>query len=404
MTDVPSGEPFTLAGQDVVVLSSIDWDFLWQGPQEIASRLSAQGSRVVFVENLGVRTPRLGDAKRIVTRLINWVRSLLFRGSRAISDSIVVISPIVFPPFGSWCNRWLNRTVFVPLLGRSIRRQLTGSDLVLWTFLPTDVCLMLMDALSSTGGRSVSVYYAVDNFELVADDAERLRESERTLSSRADVLLAAHPELARRLESADRTVELMPYGVNLRTFTVDARMADRLAELQRPVVGYIGGIHRHVDLALIRDLARMRPDWSWVLIGPQQSSVESLDGLTNVHLMGQVPHEELASYVKGFDVGIVPYADNPYTQTVVPTKINEYLAMEKPVVSTALPAVVDFNEQHQVLEVARPHPAEFMVALERAIGDTDAARRQHRRAVAEASSWDARMATISELIREAVGG
>ena len=57
------------------------------------------------------------------------------------------------------------------------------------------------------------------------------------------------------------------------------------------------------------------------------------------HLLGPRRHVDLPSYVQGFDVGIVPYRKVPASATVVPTKIQEYLALGKPVVSTDLPAV-----------------------------------------------------------------
>ena len=65
-----------ITGRDVLYLSSIDWAFQWQGPQELAVRLGAAGNRVVYVENTGVRTPRLSDAGRVISRLARWGRSI----------------------------------------------------------------------------------------------------------------------------------------------------------------------------------------------------------------------------------------------------------------------------------------------------------------------------------------
>src|SRR6185436_17143199 len=62
-------------GSDILCVSSIDWDFIWQGHQEIMSTLAADGHRVLFIENTGVRPPSMRDLPRVRQRLVNWWRS-----------------------------------------------------------------------------------------------------------------------------------------------------------------------------------------------------------------------------------------------------------------------------------------------------------------------------------------
>src|SRR6185436_1634003 len=102
----------------------------------------------------------------------------------------------------------------------------------------------------------------------------------------------------------------------------------------------------------LSEMARLKPEWSWVLIGPFQTAVDSLQGRANIHLIGPKPHPVLVRYLRTFDVCIVPYVQSIYTETVVPVKINEYLAAGKPVVSTNLPTVKEFNARHQILGTA----------------------------------------------------
>ncbi|MCA1815490.1 MAG: hypothetical protein LC746_03630 [Acidobacteria bacterium] len=47
-----------MTSRDIILISSLGWDFPWQGHQEIATRLARAGDRVLYVENTGVRTPR----------------------------------------------------------------------------------------------------------------------------------------------------------------------------------------------------------------------------------------------------------------------------------------------------------------------------------------------------------
>src|SRR6202521_168715 len=105
--------------QDVVCLSSIDWDFIWQGHQEIMSTLAAQGHRVLFVENTGVRPPNMRDLPRVRQRLSNWWRST--KGFRQVSEHLFVSSPLITPLPYSRLARWVNRS----LLLRSLHRWMT---------------------------------------------------------------------------------------------------------------------------------------------------------------------------------------------------------------------------------------------------------------------------------------
>ncbi|HEV2765287.1 MAG TPA: glycosyltransferase [Pyrinomonadaceae bacterium] len=177
--------------------------------------------------------------------------------------------------------------------------------------------------------------------------------------------------------------------------------ASELSGLPRPVIGYVGGMHKHVAFELLGEMARARPLWSWVCVGALQADVKALAGLPNVYLLGQRPHGELAGLVAQFDVCIVPYVNSVYTETVVPTKINEYLAMGKPVVSTDLPTVREFNEEHDVLLTAEARAASFLDAVERALRlPNDAATVAHRRRVAELGDWGSRFEAMVRLFEE----
>ena len=99
-----------------------------------------------------------------------------------------------------------------------------------------------------------------------------------------------------------------------------------LAALPGPVVGYVGGVHQWVDLRLLSDIARLMPEASFAIVGPLQTDVSAVKA-PNLHFLGKKSHDDLPQYIKGFDVGIVPYRLTEYTANVYPTKLNEYLAM-----------------------------------------------------------------------------
>ena len=386
-----------ITGRDVVCISSIEWDLLWQGPQEIAVRMAAAGNRVFYVENTGIRSPGLRDASRVRSRLRHWFRSRAHGGVREVSPNIFVLSPVVFPPFGSKLRRRVNRVLFLKFVGRTMRR-LGVRDPQVWTYLPTDTALDLASMLATP--RSELIYYCVADFAELVDDPTELRKREKELVEACDVVFVHVEELAELFRDWNPEVHVFPFGVDLDLFSLEETETDPgVAAVSRPVIGYVGGVHRHIDFQLMRRLARSRPEWSWVFVGPLQTSVEGLDQEPNVHFLGHRPHRELARLIRSMDVCIVPYSHNRYTETVWPIKINEYLALGKPVVSTDIPPVSSFNDEHQILEIATTSD-EFIAAIERHL-DTpvDPATVARRREVATLRDWGVQLEAMTDLIR-----
>jgi glycosyltransferase involved in cell wall biosynthesis len=136
-------------------------------------------------------------------------------------------------------------------------------------------------------------------------------------------------------------------------------------------------------------------------VGPGEAPLKGLGDLPNVHFIGQQPHRSLANFIREFDVCIIPYRLNPYTATVVPTKLNEYLAVGKPVVSTNLPAVCHFDEQHGVLTISDEAPENFLRAVESAMSQSGEHEAARRRAAAAHGDWEKRLEEVSVLFESA---
>ncbi|MGH9930089.1 MAG: glycosyltransferase [Pyrinomonadaceae bacterium] len=393
-----------ITGRDIIYISSIEWDFLWQAHQEIARRLAAAGNRVLYIENTGVRTPGLRDTKRVAARLGRWMRSLKSGGTRQVGPNICVYSPLVLPPFGSTWRRLINRHVFLRQL-RRITRAMQMRDVLLWTYLPTDTAVDIIRAHRTK--RSCVVYYNAANFSYLTPNSEQLQRSEQELVRMSDVVLATCSEQAARFTVDNHNVRIFPPGVDMSAFAVESAatsaLPDRLnlSSLPRPIIGYVGGLHRFVDYDLLASMAQARPSWSWVFLGAHQVPLEKLQGLPNVYLLGQQPHAELVGHLRFFDVCIVPYVNTSETTTLVPTKINEYLAAGKAIVATSLPTVCEFNEQHRVLTTTTAVAQEFLRAIESEILTAhDPQLREKRRIVAALADWQTRLEEISGFIEE----
>ncbi len=142
---------------DIICISSIDWDFIWQGHQEIMSRLAADGHRVLFIENTGVRQIRVSDAGRIRACLMNWWRGT--KGFREERLNLFVLSPLVVPLRYSRMARWINRVVLMRSLTRWMRATGVARPIV-WTFLPTPLARDVIDHLDP----ALTIYHCVDDF------------------------------------------------------------------------------------------------------------------------------------------------------------------------------------------------------------------------------------------------
>ena len=385
---------------DVLCVSSIDWDFIWQGHQEIMSRMAAQGHRVLFIENTGVRAPKMRDLPRVRQRIRNWWRST--KGFREERPNLFVYSPLLLPLPYFWLARWINRT----LLSRALKRWMEAvgfSRPILWTFLPTPLALDVIRAVDP----QVTIYYCIDDLASSSHGARKIVSSEEQLFRQADLVFVTSERLRERAARHSERVHLFPFGVNLERFDAvrkssDAPPAD-LQPLAKPVIGYVGGLHQWVDQPLLAAVASKLPDMSFALVGPAQTDVSALESCSNVTLFGQRAHPEVPKYVKNFDVGIVPYLLTDYTANVYPTKLNEYLIMGIPVVATDLPEIRRFNRDHgDVVEVAADADA-FAQAIRRSLHGTSAPAIVERRIqVAQSNSWERRISAMGTLIDQAI--
>jgi uncharacterized SAM-binding protein YcdF (DUF218 family)/glycosyltransferase involved in cell wall biosynthesis len=381
---------------DVLCVSSIDWDFIWQGHQEIMSRLAAQGHRVLFVENTGVRAPKVRDLPRVRQRIRNWWRGT--KGFREERPNLFVYSPLLLPLPYFWLARWVNRT----LLSRSLRRWMEAvgfSRPIVWTFLPTPLALDLIRLVDP----QLTIYYCIDDLASSSPGARKIVTSEQRLFRQADLVFVTSERLRERAARYSDRVHLFPFGVNLERFDAVRRQSDQppadTRPLARPVVGYVGGLHQWVDQGLLAAVASRLPEMSFALVGPAQTDVSALERCANVTMFGQRAHPDVPRYVKQFDVGIVPYLLTEYTANVYPTKLNEYLVMGIPVVATDLPEIRRFNRDHGDVVAVAGDAESFAAAIRRVLnGASTPAVVARRIDVAQANSWERRIAAMGHLI------
>jgi UDP-galactopyranose mutase len=255
---------------------------------------------------------------------------------------------------------------------------------------------------------SVVVYDCMDELSKFRFAPEKLLDLEQELIDRADLVFTGGASLYEAKKGRHNSVHCFPSSVDRAHFTKARRELEQpfdQAELKHPRLGFYGVIDERFDIDLLRAAADMRPDWSFVMVGPVvKIGEDELPRAANIHYLGGKTYEQLPAYLSGWDVALMPFAMNESTQFISPTKTPEYLAGGKPVVSTPVRDVVrSYGHLHGV-HIA--HDADgFVRGCEKALEQS----RQGGDWLAEAdlllssTSWDTTQARMSGLIAEVLG-
>jgi glycosyltransferase involved in cell wall biosynthesis len=380
-------------GFDIVFFGAVDWSHTWQRPQQIASRLAAQG-RVVYVDPIGLRRLRLSDAPRLVRRLraIDSRPGAMPAGVSVMSGLAATLASGLRAP-----AKWTAR-LMVPAVRRALHRARIERP-VIWAGTPSPALVAALDLLPSR----LLVYDCLDAVAAFRPGSSAVEGAEGALAQRADVVLATSPELETRMRRWNARTVLVPNAADYDHFSQKVPRGEvppELRALPRPVIGYVGEVAEWFDTGLVRRLALRHPDWSIVLVGPATAEARRALPDANIHLLGRRPYSDLPRYLAGFDCCLIPFRASPLTAAVSPTKLYEYLAAGKPVVSTPLPSAIPFAGE--ILVAAGPR---FVEAVEEAVAGTrDAGAADARRRRARANTWDHRVARILEALQAAETG
>ena len=369
--------------QPLIVHSHLRWDFVWQRPQQILSRLAAAG-RVLFVEEPifpdDIRRPRLAlSAPHAgVTRAVPQFPARWREGP----DALGVV-----------------RTLLHELVGP--RGELAGEfdGAVQWFYTP----MPAPEMLGAFDERGV-VYDCMDELSQFRFAPTDLREREEILLASADVVFTGGYKLFEAKSRHHDSVHFFGCGVDAAHFgrarRSDTLVPDDVADLPRPVFGYFGVIDERIDYDLLGALAAARPDASLVMVGPVvKVDWGMLPQAPNIHWLGQRAYGQLPGYVKAFDVCLMPFALNEATEFINPTKTLEYMAAGKPIVSTPVADVV--RNFTPVVRIARSAD-EFMAAVAEDAERPDPARIAQGIDRATGASWESIVAEMRRLIAQAI--
>jgi UDP-galactopyranose mutase len=366
----------------LICFSHLRWNFVFQRPQHLMSRFARDMNVVYWEEPVEV------GAKEIA-----------FLQVREAEDAANV--RIVVPHLPEGMPEDAREAALKRLLDAHLAS--VRGPLVAWYYTP------MMLPFSRHVEASVTVFDAMDELSKFKFAPSHLLALEQELIDRADVVFTGGSSLFEAKKDRHDNIHCFPSSVDrvhfMRARARQFEPADQ-EDLSRPRLGFYGVLDERFDTELLERVAEMRPNWSFVMVGPVvKIAPEDLPRRPNIHYLGPKTYDQLPSYLSGWDVALMPFAMNESTQFISPTKTPEYLAGGKPVVSTPIRDVVRHYGELEGVRIAAT-AQEFVVACEEAL---ELSRNRQSSWLAEAdlmlaaASWDTTQARMAGLVAELLG-
>jgi UDP-galactopyranose mutase len=357
---------------DLVCLSHLRWDFVYQRPQHLLSRC-AKERRVFFIEE-----PVIGEGPA------------RFEVSRR-DDGVNVAVPHI--PEG------MAGEVAIDAIQQGLIDRLFAdhkiNNYVLWYYTP-----MALGITRHLQPQAV-VYDCMDELSAFRNAPAELRAREAELFKRADLVFTGGQSLYEAKRDQHHSVHAFPSSIDAPHFMQARAMMEEPADqrdISHPRIGFFGVIDERLDIDLLAGVADLRPDWHLVIIGPVVKIDENdLPRRDNIHYLGGKSYKELPAYLSGWDVAMLPFARNESTRFISPTKTPEYLAAGCPVVSTSIRDVVRPYGQKGLVHIADT-PEEFVAAIDTAIKTDSPQRLMEVDSFLKQTSWDRTWSQMSNLI------
>jgi glycosyltransferase involved in cell wall biosynthesis len=363
--------------QQLVMISTADWDApLWTNKQQIASRLAGDFD-VVYVEPVTT----MGKGKRRLSKKV-WTDAC----------GVTVVRPIGTLPFGNKLSVINDANCALVAAGvLEVMQERRFSRPLLWCYPPTSYPLLKRIPFA------LSCYDCVDEYSAFPGTwITTMRNMEKKLLRAVDVVFTTAQSLYKDKRCHNPNTHFVPNVADFQLFhqAAQAKPPRRLQEMNRPVVGFVGALNYKIDAAFVEALLKLRPKWSFVFVGPDRGlKVDRFLSYPHAHFWGRKKPEELPAIMAGFDICMIPYVIDRYTQAVLPLKFFEYLATGKPVVATPMSELTRYQP---LIDIAAS-PGDFVAAIERRLKkDPHGAERV---ALAEKNSWNHRIGQMLSILQ-----
>lgn len=376
---------------DVLCFGGEDWWYHNRGHIDFQlMRRFARLGTTLYINSIVMQKPNLTQGRDFIRKLIRKTKSIL-TGLRRTDAGFEVYSPFSLPVHHISWLRALN-TMILRLQLWLVACWLGMRNPIVWVACPAacDIAIRLE--------KSKLVYQRTDRFEEYPNvDKNIIMEYDRKLKMAADLTVFVSRTLYEQERSQCRHAIFLDHGVDYDMFAAAEQnpyKPEDIAHIPRPIIGFFGAIDDHSsDIALIEKFVDLLPEMSFVFVGKASSDVSPLQSRKNIWLLGQKPYEMIPHYGKYFDVAILPWRQNFWTEAANPIKVKEYLALGKPFVST--PVFTEIHEYRDVIYVAST-PKEFAAQIEQALREDCAERIAARKEKVRNETWDVKAKLVLE--------
>ncbi len=369
----------------ILVFSHLRWGFVCQRPQHLLSRLAAQWKIFYVEEPVQCEGPA-------------WLEE------RPGCPGLTLLVPHIPSTTCGFADEQL--AGIQRLLDTWLRDEAVTVDV---TWLYTPMALPLAQAIPT----HCIVYDCMADLAGCKNAPGQLREREAALMRDAALVLTGGPSLYQARYTMNPNVHCLPSAVDAAHFSTASLLtgsphaleAERLqGGLARPRLGYFGVIDERLDADLIAELADAHPEWQIVMAGPVvKTDSHRLPQRGNIHWLGMQPYERLPYLLAGWDLCVMPFALNESTRFISPTKTLEYMAGDKPVVSTPVRDVIALYGS--AVEVAYGSRRSFVQACENVLAERGSARYARERemlAAVSTYSWARSAKAVHDLLAAAL--
>jgi UDP-galactopyranose mutase len=316
-----------ITSTDLICFSHLRWNFVYQRPQHLLSRFAKQ-YRVFFIEE-----PIHDSSSEAWLEVISPVENLW----------------TVVPHLASGTTE----EVQVQKVKELLTKLFLEKEIVnyfFWYYTPMSL------AVSDHFNPVVTIYDCMDELSAFKFAPQSLKDREQELFTKADLVFTGGYSLYEAKKHKHPDVHAFPSSIDTphfnkaRKYNVDP--ADQSA-IPHPRIGFFGVIDERMDMDLVEAVARRKPEWNFIMIGPVvKIDPNMLPRLSNIHYLGMKHYNELPAYISGWDVAMMPFAHNESTRYISPTKTPEYLAAGKPVVSTPIIDVLRQYGRYGLVNIA----------------------------------------------------
>jgi glycosyltransferase involved in cell wall biosynthesis len=384
---------YGISGESIICFAGEDWWYHHPHSKNHILKRLAQQNRVLFVNSLGMGLPSVSNPDfflKIRRKLKSYSRWL-----KKVPEGLWVMTPIVLPFYGSPWAQKLNR-VLLSLQLRIAMRHCGMSKPIVWAAIPSAA-----DAADFLRPKLV-IYQVSDKYDANEDSAlskDVIRELHRRLINMAGAVLYSGRKLFDEAGDVPHRVYLQQ-AVDYDHFANQAQeTALEIVSIPHPVLGYFGAMDFVMDIALMMEVARRRPDWHWIMIGMKSNLMQAVNA-PNIHFLGTKPYSELPRYLRHFDICVLPWnLGSTFTAYGSAIKVREYLASGKPIVMAPLfeyletPGIRFYNGAD-----------DFIAKVEDALANDSPTDRKLRQSAVHNCTWDVRAREVGTMMKELMAG